>query len=122
MTEVHDAYKKLIVASDGTDTTHTRAYDIVSGLPWPRSIGERVRRNRFTDEWSGRTAELEQRREEVAEGNPFLIDEPNPETDPIAYGQGAASIDAIRPAAEVLERICGEAEQIVRSRAASILT
>jgi len=122
VTEVHDAHKKLIVASDGTDTIHTRTYDIVSGLPWPRSIGERVRRNRFTDEWALREAELEQRREEMAGENPFLVDEPNPETDPIAYGQGAASIDAIRPAAEVLERICGEAEQILRSRAASILT
>ncbi len=63
--EVHDIHKRLIVESDGTDTVFTRAYDIVSGLPWPASIGERVRRNRFTDQWSGREADLRERSAEL---------------------------------------------------------
>ncbi|MGH9036386.1 MAG: nitronate monooxygenase, partial [Acidimicrobiia bacterium] len=33
--EVHDVHKQLIVESPGTDTVFTRAFDIVSGLPWP---------------------------------------------------------------------------------------
>lgn len=119
--EVPDVLKKLIVESDGSDTVLTRAYDIVSGLPWPDGIGERVRRNRFTDEWAGREAELRQRREELAGANASIVDDPNPETDQMLYGQGAGSIDAIRPAAEVLERICGEAEEILRSRPPSLL-
>ena len=56
--EVNDEYKRLIVASDGEDTVFTRAYDIVSGAPWPTGIGERVRRNAFTDEWHQRDAEV----------------------------------------------------------------
>lgn len=119
--EVHDVHKKLIVASDGGDTVHTRAFDIVSGLPWPSAIGERVHRNRFTDEWAGREDELQERRAEVAGANPFLVDDPNPETEPMAYGQGAGSIDAIRPAAEVLERICGAAEEVLRTRPSALL-
>lgn len=119
--EVADVHKKLIVESDGTDTVFTRSYDIISGLPWPSAIGERVRRNRFTAEWAEREVELEQRRAELAGDNPFLVADPDPETEPMAYGQGAGSIDAIRPAAEVLERICGAGEEILRSRALSLL-
>jgi len=46
--EVHDVHKQLIVDSDGHDTVHTRVFDVVSGMPWPDTIGERVHRNRFT--------------------------------------------------------------------------
>lgn len=120
--EVHDVHKKLIVASDGTDTIRTRAYDIISGLPWPTAIGERVRRNQFTDKWADREAELQERRAELAGDNPFLVADPDPETDPMAYGQGAGSIDAIRPAAEVLDRICVAAEQLLRSRTSTLLS
>lgn len=119
--EVPDVLKKLIVESDGSDTVLTRAYDIISGLPWPAGITERVRRNRFTDEWAEREAELRQRREELGGANAAIVDDPDPETDQMLYGQGAGSIDEIRPAAEVLERICSEAEEILRSRPPSLL-
>ncbi|GAA0898179.1 MULTISPECIES: hypothetical protein [Streptomyces violaceusniger group] len=59
-----------------------RAYDIVSGLPWPTAIGERVRRNRFTDEWAEREATLRERKEEFAppeDVNPFEAP-PDPDT------------------------------------------
>lgn len=64
--EIDDVYKRLIVESDGGDTVFTHAYDIVSGYSWPPNIGERVRRNRFTDEWNDRESELRDHREEVA--------------------------------------------------------
>jgi nitronate monooxygenase len=91
--EVHDVHKELIVQSDGADTVFTRAYDIVSGLPWPAGIGERVRRNRFTDEWMEREAELQARREEFAHppGRVPFGQPPEPDTDDVLYGQGAGS-------------------------------
>jgi nitronate monooxygenase len=121
--EVHDIHKRLIVESDGSDTVFTRAYDIVSGSPWPAGIGERVRRNRFTDEWSEREAELRDRREELAPPpgtNPFDLP-PDPETDEVLYGQSAGFVPAVRPAAEVVRRVSEEAEAILRSRPASLL-
>jgi nitronate monooxygenase len=121
--EVHDLHKDLIVGSDGTDTVFTRAYDIVSGLPWPAAIGERVRRNRFTEEWSGREVELRDRREELmppAGVNPFEAP-PDPETSAVLYGQSAGSVNAIRPAAEIIRTICEDAERILRSRPQTIL-
>jgi nitronate monooxygenase len=122
--EVHGLHKDLIVSSDGTDTVFTQVYDIMSGLPWPATIGERVRRNRFTDEWSGREAELRDRREEMAPtagANPFEAP-PDPDTSAVLYGQSAGSVNAIRPAAEVVRTVSEDAERILRSRAREILT
>ena len=121
--EVHDIHKRLIVESDGTDTVFTRAYDIVSGLPWPATIGARVRRNRFTDEWAEREAELRARRQELAqppEANPFELP-PDPETSAVVYGQSAGFVNAVRPAAEVVRTVTEEAEAILRSRPQSLL-
>ena len=122
--EVHDVHKELIVASDGGDTVLTGAYDIVSGLPWPAEIGERTRRNRFTDDWTGRDVELRSRREEFAPppGTVPFRDPPNPDRDEVVYGQGAGFVTAVRPAAEVLRRICDDAEAILRSRPSQLLS
>lgn len=122
--EVHDIHKRLIVESDGSDTVWTRAYDIVSGLPWPATIGTRVRRNRFTDEWSEREATLRERKEEFAppeHGNPFEAP-PDPDTGAILYGQSASFVDAVRPAADVVRAISDEAEEILDSRPRSLLS
>lgn len=122
--EVHDIHKRLIVESDGSDTVWTQAYDIVSGLPWPAAIGARVRRNRFTDEWSEREATLRERKEEFAppeDVNPFEAP-PDPDTSAILYGQSAAFIDAVRPAADVVRAISTEAEAILDSRPSSLLS
>jgi nitronate monooxygenase len=121
--EVHGIHKRLIVESDGSDTVFTRAYDILSGLPWPATIGERVRRNRFTDEWAEREAELRDRRQELAPPpgtNPFESP-PDPETSAVRYGQSAGFVNAIRPAADVARSISQEAEAILRSRPPSLL-
>lgn len=121
--EVHAIHKRLIVESDGADTVFTRAYDIVSGLPWPSAIGERVRRNRFTDEWAEREPELRARREEFAPPpgtNPFER-APDPDSGEVIYGQSAGLVNAVRPAAEVVRRVSEEAEAILRSRPGSLL-
>ncbi|MFD3584622.1 NAD(P)H-dependent flavin oxidoreductase [Streptomyces sp. NPDC058683] len=121
--EVHDLHKRLIVGSDGGDTVWTQAYDIVSGLPWPTTIGARVRRNRFTDEWSGREATLRDRKEEfapAADGNPFET-APDPDTSEILYGQSAFFVDAVRPAADVVRTVSDEAEAILSARPRSLL-
>jgi nitronate monooxygenase len=98
----------------------------MSGLPWPSTIGERVRRNKFTDEWADREGELRARRDELAgaagdRGNSFAAP-PDPDTSAVLYGQSAAFVHAVRPAAEVLRTVCDDAEAILRSRPPSLLT
>ncbi len=107
--EIGDDHKAAIVDSDGGDTVFTSAYDIASGLPWPPGIGERVRRDAFTDRWAGREGDL---REHPA----------TPTSAPILYGQSAHFVGGVRPAAEVVERISAEAEEVLRSRPAELLT
>jgi nitronate monooxygenase len=121
--EVPEVNKRLIVESDGTDTIFTRVYDIMSGLPWPASIGERVRRNRFTDKWGEREAELRAHRVEMAEAAAAKPSEAPEglETREVLYGQSAAFVHDIRPAAEVVRTVSEEAERILRSRPLSLL-
>lgn len=94
--------KDLIVASDGGDTVWTRAYDIVSGIPWPAGIGERVRRNAFTERWEGRDDELRGQTDDVAAALP-APDTFDPDESEVLYGQAAAFVDEVRPVAAVLE-------------------
>jgi nitronate monooxygenase len=117
--EVDDGYKQLIVDSDGTDTVLTQTFDIIADLPWPEGIHDRVRRNRTTDEWAGREAELRERREEVAVS--YAGGSPDPDRDAIRYGHSAGMVDAVRPAADVVRRISGDAEAILRARPALLL-
>jgi nitronate monooxygenase len=51
----------------------------------------------------------------------FFAEPPDPENDQILYGEGAGLVTAIRPAAEVIQMICGEAEEILRSRPPTLL-
>jgi nitronate monooxygenase len=115
--EVTDIHKHLIVESDGADTVLTRAYDIVSLLPWPASISERVRRNRFTDQWSGREAELRERREEFAAARAAASPDErlDPDTGEFLYGQSARFVNGIRPAADIVRTVSDDAEAILRS-------
>ena len=118
--EIDDRYKQLIVDSDGTDTVLSHTFDIISGLPWPAQIHDRVRRNRTTDEWSGREAELRERREEVA-GSYVPGADLDPDRDAIRYGQSAGSVRDIRPAADVVRSISADAEAMLRRRPSSLL-
>jgi nitronate monooxygenase len=102
--EIRDALKDAIVASDGGDTVFTRAYDIVSRLPWPAGIGERVQRDAFTEEWAEREAEL---RAHVAEAEP---------PGAMLFGQSARFVESVQPAAEVVRRISEGAERVLCER------
>lgn len=108
--EIDDNYKAAIVESDGGDTVFTRAYDIASGAPWPEGIGERVKRDAFTEEWDGREAELEANRQQAKPGEALL------------YGQSARFVSAVRPVADVVAQMSATAEAILRTRPAALLT
>jgi len=81
----------------------------VSGLPWPAEIGERVRRDSLTDEWTEREAELRRSPESATPGVAVL------------YGQSARFVDSVVSASEVVHRVCTEAEQLLRTRPSALL-
>ncbi len=124
--EVSDVHKRLVLESDGSDTVFTRSFDILSGLPWPEGIGERVRRNRTTDQWAGRDEELLARRAEVvAERSDRVAAVPgsfDPDVDEVIYGSSAGLVSSIQPAGEVVRSISEAAEVVLRDRSRQLLS
>jgi nitronate monooxygenase len=108
--DIGQEHKDAIVSSDGADTVFTRAYDIHSGLPWPAGIGERVRRDAFTDEWAGREDDLRATREQVAVSSA-----------PLLYGQSARFVREVRSAEDVVRTISADAEALLRTRPQSLV-
>ena len=86
-----------------------RAYDILDGRPWPTGIGDRVRANKFTERWDGQEDALRAQRETVERPTGTDLDERD-----VLYGQSAAFVHAVRPAAEVVREIVADAESLPR--------
>lgn len=106
--------REMIVASDGSDTVFTRAYDIVEARGFPTGIGERVRANEFTRRWDAREDELNEQRQSVARQRP-PAGTFDPDESKVAYGQSAAVVQRVRPAAEVVADFVGDAEAQLRA-------
>ena len=119
--EIPEEHKQTIVDSDGEDTIYTRSYDVLWGQPWPGGIAERVQRNKFTDEWHGREAEIADRRDELAPQVQAGEADFNSGLRAVLYGQSAGAVHAVRPASEVLRSICDGAERILRERPRHLL-
>ena len=111
--EVPEAFKDRILLSDGQDSTFTRLYDLLGTRPWPDGIAGRVYRNRLVREWDGRDAEVLAHREELASDVAAARAHGDVEASAVYMGQGAGHVNAVRPAAEVIREICGEAEAII---------
>ena len=116
---VADGFKRVILASDGHDTVLTEIPDIARGRVWPGAYS-RVVRNRLIETWAGREGELRARRAEVGAAMVRAFQDGDAEGAPLFIGQDAGLIDAIVPAAELVERMVAEAEAALSRAAAAI--
>jgi nitronate monooxygenase len=119
--EVPEEHKQAIVNSNGEDTIYTRTYDVLWGAPWPEGVAERVRRNKFTEEWHERYPEIVERRQELQARVQAAEKTFDAADRAILYGQSAGAVHAIRPAADVLREMCDDAERILRERSSQLL-
>jgi nitronate monooxygenase len=90
-----------VLAAEEVDTVLTRVFDVAQGIPWPERFAGRALRNRFTDRWHGREAELAT---DAAAGSELATARATANYD-IAYlyaGQAVGLVRASRPAAEVV--------------------
>ncbi|KUI36551.1 2-nitropropane dioxygenase [Mycobacterium sp. IS-1496] len=78
------AAREAMVAAEGSQTTLTRAFDVDSGYPWPAHLPERV----LTD----------------GAGLPT----------PVNAGQGVGMVAEAEPAADLVARLCADAEALLR--------
>jgi nitronate monooxygenase len=76
--------REAVVAAEAVQTTLTRGFDIDNGYPWPEHLPERV----LTD----------------GAGRPT----------PVNAGQGVGMVTRAEPAADVITRLCADAEGLLR--------
>jgi nitronate monooxygenase len=107
-----DASGRALVAARETDTTSTRVFDIVRGLPWSKRFPSRVLRNQFVARWSGH--------EDALAENPDALDElaaaiaaDDRRTAPVDAGQGVGMVTGVAPVGQVIERLCVGAEKLL---------
>lgn len=114
-TGLHDA----ALAADGDATTLSRALDIARGLRWPERFSCRVLRNRFSETWDGRDAELRDAGPAVGEDwtRAFLAGDADASN--TVVGEAVGLIHDVQPAAEVIERIVAEATTLLRAHGAT---
>ncbi len=112
---LHENHKRAIVGSDGHDTVLTEIPDIAAGQVWPGAMA-RAQRNAFIERWAGREWTLRQNYHQV--GKEVLAARKAGDVNhaPLLFGQDAGLIDSVLPAAEVIDRMVRDAEEIITGR------
>lgn len=105
--------KEAIIRSDGSNTMAAEVFDAPYPINWPEGIVGRAMRSKFSDEWSGREAEL---RAKAASMPPFaLVGQlaQDPATEINFAGESAGLVDEVLPAAEVVARTTAQALELL---------
>src|SRR5688572_18613579 len=115
------SYKQAIVEAGGSDTVFTRIPDFAPYVEWP-GAWSRVIRNGFVEQWLGREEELRtQHSERVGEEAREARARDDREGMKLFAGQSAGLVSGLEPAADVVRRVSREAEELLASRAASVV-
>jgi len=112
---LHQNFKQALVDSDGHDTVLTEIPDIARANVWPGAMA-RARRNAFIERWTGREWELRARQPEVGAALRIAREKGDTDNASLLIGQDAGLIRDIPPAGEIVERIMGEAEDLLKGR------
>lgn len=107
---VHDNMLQAAVHADGDATIRTSVPDVARQIDWPDRYSARVLKNSFTDKWHSDVAGLRAHadteaakwREAWTAGDTSVAN--------TFVGEVAGLIDAVEPAADILERMVSEAE------------
>ncbi|OAE97488.1 2-nitropropane dioxygenase [Bradyrhizobium centrolobii] len=108
--------KQRIRAANGNETVRGVIVDWSRNLLWPAPFTARTLVNDHIRRWTGREIELMQRAGEVAVEYAAARAAGNFEIAAVFAGEAVGLIHDIPPAAEIVERIASEAEQLVAGR------
>jgi nitronate monooxygenase len=111
--EAPPAAKRRIVDAQGGDTVRSIVFDIARRNLWPELYTGRVLRNRHTERWLGREAELMQNAEAVAREYAEARARGDFDIAAVIAGEACGLIHDIPPAGEIVERIVAEAERLL---------
>jgi nitronate monooxygenase len=120
---VHAAFQKAAIGADGDATTRTTVVDIVRKIDWPKPFTARVMKTRFVNEWHGREDDLGEPALFEREMNRYLTAMQNgdPDNTGVWVGEATGLINDVRPAADLLQRIVGDAECLLGDKARSLV-
>jgi nitronate monooxygenase len=104
------------LAADGDATVRTSVPDVARHLGWPERFTARVLRNRFTEEWHGREAELRRADESVARDWQEGWAAGDPERANTFVGEAVGLVATIEPAGAVVERMSADAAALLAGR------
>ncbi|MGE2718128.1 NAD(P)H-dependent flavin oxidoreductase [Mycolicibacterium celeriflavum] len=105
------AARDVLLSAEGNQTVTTRAFDVAFGYPWPATLPERVLRNDFVDRFDGREDLVD---DDARAGLAAAAAAEDYRVAPVNAGQGVGMVRETRSAAEVIERLCAEAERLLR--------
>ena len=110
---VHPNLHAAALAAGGDDTVRQSVLDIVRERAWPARYTGRVLNNDFVGEWLGREAELKAAKGDQVER--YRTASKSADTSVVAtiVGEAVGLIQAIEPAAVILERMVAEAEDLL---------
>jgi nitronate monooxygenase len=111
-----DEAKKRICAADSGETVRSIIFDVSRKLWWPAPFTGRALVNDHARRWMGREVELVQNVEAVAVEYAAARDAGNFDIAGVFAGDGVGLIHDVPPAAEIVERIASEADQILGGR------
>lgn len=110
---------RVVEAGTG-DTVLTEVFDLAKGMAWPEGVLGRSLANSFLRTWHGREAELRSWTSEQRLVYRDRADE-DPDVADVYAGEASGLIHSVEPAADVVRRIAADAEELLRSRSASLL-
>ena len=97
--------KQRVVEANGDATLRTTVFDIVRGYDWPDGITARALRNSFTGKWHGNEEALKKNLPQEKKAYAAAVEQRNFDTALVFAGEGIDLIDAVLPAAEIVQRI-----------------
>lgn len=109
--------KQRICATAGDQTARGMVFDITRQRQWPAPFTGRCLRNQHLDRWEGRELELLHRVDEAAAEFAAARTAANYDVLPVIAGEAVGLIHEIVSARTVVERIVGDASELLRSAA-----
>lgn len=117
---VHPNLHTASIAADGDATLQTSTIDVARKLDWPSRYQVRVLKNSFSDQWHGNLEALQAAGSSEAERWTKAWAEGNTDVANTVVGEVTGLIHDIKPAAEILDEMVTEAEQVLKRLNSSI--
>jgi nitronate monooxygenase len=120
---VHRAFQNTALAADGDATIRTTVVDVVRKLDWPKPFTARVMKTKFVSDWHGRETGLGEPELLEREMNRYVsaMQNGDPANTGVWVGEATGLIHDVRPAADLLLSMAGDAERLLGATASSFV-